>query len=232
MLDAIRHMHRVLVIEDQLKLRRNLHEFLERAGFDVESVDTGEEGFHRATTKSFDALVLDLTLPKRDGLEILKDLRQRNISTPVIILTARDSIDDRVRGLDEGADDYVAKPFSHAELVARLKALIRRSSASRSHVLQARDLEVDLVSRAVTRSGTEVELSQREFELLEYLLRHKNTNVSRESIAHDVWKEPGGLLTNAVDVCMNGLRKKLHLPNTSPMIDTVRGVGYTIRDHE
>ncbi len=223
-------MPRILVIEDQQKLRRNLQQMLEREGYDVVTASTGEEGFHQAITQAFDAVVLDLTLPGRDGLQVLGDLRETGFQKPVLILTARDSIDDRVAGLDAGADDYLVKPFAHAELLARLRALFRRGQAGQESLLQCADLEMDLLSRRVVRQGTEIELSQREFELLEYLLRHKNVNVSREMLTRDVWKEPQALLTNVIDVCVNSLRKKVELPGMRPLIRTVRGVGYAVRE--
>ena len=223
-------MSRVLVVEDQLKLRRNLHQVLEKEGYDVVSTGTGEEGYYCATTQSFDAIILDLTLPGRDGLEVLRDLRASRFSKPVLILTARDSIDDRVAGLDCGADDYLVKPFAHAELLARLRALLRRGRSGIERLLHCGDLEMDVLTRKVARKGLEIELSQREFELLEYLLRHKNSNVTREMLARDVWKEPHGVLTNAIEVCVNGLRKKIELPGARLLIRTVRGVGYAVRD--
>ncbi|MGE0758916.1 MAG: response regulator transcription factor [Pirellulaceae bacterium] len=223
-------MPRVLVIEDQLKLRRNLQQVLEQEGHEVVTAATGEEGYYCATTQSIDAIILDLTLPGRDGLEVLRDLRESGHRQPVLILTARDSIDDRVAGLDAGADDYLVKPFAHAELLARVRALLRRGRAGLERLLHCGDLEVDLLTRKVARRGTEIELSQREFELLEYLLRHKNSNVTRDMLARDVWKEPHGLLTNVIEVCVNSLRKKVEVPGTSPLIRTVRGVGYAVRD--
>lgn len=225
-------MPRVLIIEDQEKLRRNLQQVLERESYEVVTAGTGEEGFYCATTQPFDAIILDLTLPGRDGLEILADLRAAGIARPVLVLTARDSVDDRVAGLDSGADDYLVKPFAHAELLARLRALLRRNQPPQSFVLTCDDLEMDLLARRVVRHETEVELSQREFDLLEYLLRNKNSNVTRDMLARDVWKEPQGVLTNAIEVCINGLRKKIELPNTRPLIRTVRGVGYAIRDQK
>lgn len=223
-------MTRVLVIEDQAKLRRNLEQSLGEAGYEVVCADTGENGLDQVNSQPFDAVVLDLTLPGRDGLGVLADLRDRGLTMPVLILTARDSIDDRVAGLDAGADDYLVKPFAHAELLARLRALLRRGSAGPRRTLECRDLEMDLFARRVMRRGIEVELSQREFELLEYLLRHKNTNVTREMLNRDVWKEPAGPLTNAIDVCVNGLRRKIELPGTDPLILTIRGVGYAVKD--
>lgn len=223
-------MSQVLVIEDQIKLRSNLQELFEQAGYRVVAVGTGEEGYYAATTQEFDAIVLDLTLPGKDGLQILADIRAAGFSKPVLILTARDSIEDRVAGLDSGADDYLAKPFAHAELLARLRALLRRGKSGLERLLHCYDLELDLLTRKVIRKGFEIDLSQREFELLEYLLRHKNSNVTREMLARDIWKEPGGLLTNAIDVCVNSLRKKVELPGSRTLILTIRGVGYCVRD--
>ena len=223
---------RILVIEDQEKLRRNLQQVLEQEGYEVATAATGEEGYSLASTKAFDAIVLDLTLPGRDGLQILKDLREAGFGQPILILTARDSLDDRVAGLDSGADDYLVKPFAHAELSARLRALLRRGQAGQERLLQCGNLEMDLLTRKVSRKGVEIDLSQREFELLEYLLRHKNTNVTREMLTRDVWKEPQGLLTNVIDVCVNSLRKKVELPGSRPLILTVRGVGYTVRESQ
>jgi len=223
-------MYQVLVIEDQIKLRRNLQQLLEQDGYEVVAAGTGEEGYYSATTRSFDAIILDLTLPGRDGLQVLTDLRMAGFVKPVLILTARDSIDDRVAGLDSGADDYLVKPFAHAELLARVRALLRRGRSGVERLLHCGDIEMDLLTRKVVRKGVEIELSLREFELLEYLLRHKNSNVTREMLARDVWKEPQGLLTNAIEVCVNGLRKKVELPGARPLIVTVRGVGYSVRD--
>jgi len=224
-------MFHVLIIEDQIKLRRNLQQLLEQDGYDVVVAGTGEEGFYSATTQPFDAIILDLTLPGRDGLQILNDLRESGFAKPVLILTARDSIDDRVAGLDSGADDYLVKPFAHAELLARVRALLRRGRSGLERLLHCADIEMDLLTRKIARKGVEIELSQREFELLEYLLRHKNTNVTREMLTRDVWKETQGPLTNVIEVCVNSLRKKVELPGMRPLILTVRGVGYSVRDH-
>jgi DNA-binding response OmpR family regulator len=223
-------MPRVLVIEDQLKLQRNLQKVLENEGYEVVTAGSGEEGFYCATTQRPDAIILDLNLPGRDGLEVLVDLRQAGIQQPVLILTARDAVEDRVAGLDRGGDDYLVKPFAHAEFLARVRALLRRSQAGLPTRLQCADLEIDLMARRVSRAGVEIDVSQREFEVLEYLVRHKNSNVTRDMLARDVWKEPHGLLTNVIDVCINGLRKKLDIPGSTPLIRTVRGVGYVARD--
>ena len=223
-------MARILIVEDQKKLADSLRRGLEEEGFEAVTAATGEEGFYVATTQPPDALVLDVMLPGRDGFQILRDLRSQGFAKPVLMLTSRDAVEDRVAGLDGGADDYLVKPFAFAELVARLRALLRRNLGDREMVLRAGDLEVDLVARRVVRDGTEVELSNREFELLAYLLRQKNATVTRDMLARDVWKEPGGLMTNVIEVCVNALRKKVELPGHRQLIHTVRGVGYALRD--
>jgi DNA-binding response OmpR family regulator len=222
-------MAQILIVEDQKKLAASLRKGLEEEGFEVGTAHTGEEGFYLATTRAPDALVLDIMLPGRDGFEVLRDLRGRGFNKPVLILTSRDAVEDRVAGLDGGADDYLTKPFAFAELVARLRALLRRNG-EREPVLRADDLEVDLVARRVVRAGVEVELSHREFELLAFLLRHKNEAVTRDMLAREVWKEPGGLTTNVIEVCVNALRKKVERAGLRPLVHTVRGVGYAVRD--
>jgi len=223
-------MSRVLIVEDEVKLLDSLRRGLTQEGYDVTTAATGEEGFFLATTEPFDAILLDLMLPGRDGMCVLSDLRAKSVAVPVLILTARDAVDDRVAGLDGGADDYLVKPFAFAELVARLRALVRRNLLSRDVVLKAADLEMDLLARRVVRDGEEVELTGREFELLEYLLRHVNATVTREMIARDVWKEPAGVLTNVIDVYVKTLRKKIERQDSRQLLHTVRGVGYALRD--
>jgi DNA-binding response OmpR family regulator len=223
-------MARLLIVEDQKKLLRYLQHGLEEEGHEVVSATTGEQGYYAATTEDFDAVMLDLMLPGRDGLRVLRDLRASGFSRPVLILTARDTVDDRVRGLDAGADDYLVKPFAFAELLARLRALLRRGPSGLELILRADDLEMDLLARRILRAGVELDLTRREFELLEYLLRHKNVAVTRDMISRDVWKDPGGILTNAIDVCITMLRKKVERPGARQLIQTVRGVGYALRD--
>jgi two-component system, OmpR family, copper resistance phosphate regulon response regulator CusR len=225
-----RLMARVLVVEDQKRLAASLRKGLEEEGYEVVTSFTGEDGYYAATTQSFDALVLDLMLPGRNGLQVLRDLRTHGFGKPVLILTSRDAVEDRVTGLDAGADDYLVKPFAFAELLARLRALLRRNVGDRELVLRADDLEMDLLARRVVRAGIEIELGKREFELLEYLLRHKNQSVTRDMIGRDVWKEADGVWTNVIDVCVNTLRKKIELPEHRQLIHTVRGVGYALRD--
>lgn len=220
----------ILIVEDQKKLLTSLQRGLEEEGYEVVSAATGEDGYYQATTVDVDLIVLDVMLPKRNGLQVLGDLRQRGFSKPVLMLTARDGIDDKVRGLDAGADDYLVKPFAFAELLARIRALLRRDLTDRELVLRADTLEVSLLSRRVVRDGEDVDLTRREFELLEYLLRHKNMTVTRDMIGRDVWKEPSGSLTNVIDVYIKTLRKKIERPTARQLIHTVRGVGYVLRD--
>jgi DNA-binding response OmpR family regulator len=223
-------MPRVLVVEDERKILRSLERGLRAEGYEVVTASTGEEGYRLAATAPFDCLVLDLLLPGRDGLQVLAGLRRGGNRVPVLILTARDAIEDRVIGLDAGADDYLVKPFAFPELLARLRVLLRRERAERETLLRAGDLEVDLLERRANRGGAEVVLSQREFEVLAYLVRHKNRTVTRDMLGREVWKEPDHALTNVIDVYINLLRRKLEGPGQPPLIDTIRGVGYTLRD--
>jgi DNA-binding response OmpR family regulator len=225
---------RVLVVEDERKIAAVLAEALAGDHYDVVIAGNGEEGFFRASAELFDLVVLDIMLPGRSGLEILQALRQRQIHTPVLILTARDGIDERVRGLDLGADDYLVKPFAVPELLARIRALLRRGRPSDVLRLKAADLELDLVARRATRGERSLDLTVREFDLLEYLLRHQGHLVSREMLAHDVWREPRRAtpLDNVIDVQMTRLRKKVDAHGTPRLIHTVRGVGFVLRESE
>jgi DNA-binding response OmpR family regulator len=223
-------MPRVLVIEYERKILRSLERGLQAEGYEVATAVTGEEGHRLATTQPFDCLVLDLLLPGRDGLEVLDDLRRAGSLVPVLILTARDAVEDRVIGLDAGADDYLVKPFAFAELLARLRVLLRRDRGERPTVLRADDLEVDLVERRASRRGVEIPLTQREFEVLAFLLRHKNTVVTRDMLGREVWKEPNHALTNVIDVYINQVRRKVEKAGRRPLIHTLRGVGYSLRD--
>lgn len=223
-------MPRVLIVEDQKRLQGSLRRGLEEEGYEVLLASTGEDGFYQATTQTFDAVVLDLMLPGRDGLQVLRDLRGHGFAKPVLILTSRDAVEDRVTGLDAGADDYLVKPFAFAELLARLRALLRRNLGERELVLRADNLEMDLLARRVVRDGVELELSKREGDLLEYFLRHKNMTVTRDMLGREVWKEPDGMWTNVIEVCINALRKKVEKPGQRQLIHTLRGVGYALRD--
>jgi DNA-binding response OmpR family regulator len=225
---------RVLVVEDERKLSQILASALHAEHYDVVIASTGEDGFSRANAEVFDLVVLDLMLPGRGGLEILQMLRQRHIETPVLILTARDGVDDRVLGLDRGADDYLVKPFALPELLARVRALLRRGRPSDVVRLKAADLELDLVARRAVRGERLLELTAREFELLEYLLRHQGHLVSREMLAREVWKEPRRAtpLDNVIDVQMTRLRRKVDTDGGQRLIHTVRGVGFVLREGE
>jgi two-component system copper resistance phosphate regulon response regulator CusR len=225
---------RVLVVEDERKLAQVVASALEADHYDVVVAWTGEEGFFRANAEVFDLVVLDVMLPDRSGLEILQTLRKRHIQTPVLMLTARDGVEDRVLGLDLGADDYLIKPFALPELLARVRALLRRGRPSELLRLKAGDLEVDLVTRRATRGDRQLDLTPREFELLEYLLRHQDRLVSREMLAREVWKEPRRAtpLDNVIDVQIARLRKKVDAAGGLRLIHTVRGVGFMVRERE
>ena len=225
---------RILVVEDEQKVADALREGLVDERYDVVVERTGEGAFFRVNTETFDVVLLDLTLPGRDGLEILRALRQRRMETPVLVLTARDSLEDRVTGLDAGADDYLVKPFAFAELLARIRALVRRGRVADAPKLAVGDLEMDLVTRKVLRAGKPVDLTVREFELLEFLMRYQGQVVSRETLARDVWKETARTtpLDNVIDVHIARLRRKVDLEHSVKLIHTVRGVGFMLREGE
>jgi DNA-binding response OmpR family regulator len=225
---------RVLVVEDEPKVARALSQGLDADGYAVTVAHTGEDGFFHASSEPFDLVILDLSLPGRDGLESLDALRQKGLLTPVLILTARDAVEDRVLGLDRGADDYLVKPFAFAELLARARALVRRGRGDQLLRLTAGDLVLDVVSRRVERAGRAINLTPREFELLEYLLRHRGTIVSREMLARDVWKETerGTPLDNVIDVHVGRLRRKVDAGPGERLLQTIRGVGFLVREGE
>jgi DNA-binding response OmpR family regulator len=223
---------RILVVEDEPKVAQALKTGLEAEGYELTLAASGEEGFFLAHTRSFDCLVLDLMLPGRSGLEILAALRQRGVQSPVLVLTAKDAIEDRVVGLDAGADDYLVKPFAFPELVARVRALLRRGRIDQVLKLKLADLELDAGLRRASRGGQALHLTLREFELLEYLLRSQGSIVSREMLARDVWKESGRLtsLDNVVEVHIGRLRRKLDDPFRTQLLHTVRGLGYALKE--
>ena len=225
---------RVLVVEDEQKVANALREGLEGERYEVVVERTGEDAFFRLTTEAFDLILLDLGLPGRDGLQILTTLRSKGVKTPVLVLTARDTLQDRVAGLDSGADDYLVKPFAFAELLARIRALMRRGRSADAPRLAVGDLSMDLITRKVTRGGQQVELIVREFELLEYLMRYEGQVVSRETLARDVWKETARTtpLDNVIDVHIARLRRKVDVDRSVKLIHTVRGVGFMLREGE
>jgi len=220
---------RILVVEDEPKLATALKQGLEEDQYGVSVARTGEDGFFLLYSQPFDLMVLDVMLPGRDGLEILAQIRQNGLKTPVLLLTAKDSVDDRVRGLDSGADDYLVKPFAFPELLARIRALLRRGSAEAPvRKLKLLDLELDTMSRSVSRRGLIIELTAREYELLEYLMRNQGSVVSREMLARDVWKETARAtpIDNVIDVHITRLRRKIDDGFEPKLIHTVRGAGY------
>ena len=223
---------RLIIIEDDEKTSGALQAGLEQEGFSVATAKTGEDGFFLLNTESFDLLVLDWMLPGRSGLEILKTLRARGVHMPVLLLTARDAVDDRVQGLESGADDYLVKPFAFAELVARIRTLLRRAAPAEPLKKTFADLVVDLEVRRAARAGKAVELTPREFDLLAYLLRQPGQVVTREMLARDVWNETNRVtpLDNVIDVHVAHLRKKLDDGHAHKLLHTVRGVGFVLRE--
>lgn len=223
---------RILVVEDEVKLAKALKEGLEGEGYSVTVAHTGEEGFYLVETEDFGLVVLDVMLPGRSGLEILGPIRRRRSKMSVLILTARDTIEDRVLGLNTGADDYLVKPFAFSELLARIRALCRRGAPDPVSKLEIADLEMDAVGRLVMRGGQPLDLTPLEFDLLEYLLRNRGRVVSREMLASDVWKAAGRNipLNNVIDVHVARLRGKVDGRFEKKLVKTVRGVGFVVRE--
>lgn len=223
---------RILVIEDERKVASALKEGLEGEHYEVVLAGTGEEGFFLANAQTFDLILLDLMLPGTGGVDILTTLRKQGVQTPVLILTACDAVDDRVFGLDSGADDYLVKPFAFPELLARIRALLRRGRIDKALRFKVADLEMDLVTRKVSRSGQDIDLTAKEFDLLEYLLRNQGHVVSREMLTKDVWQitQRATPLDNVIDVHIARLRKKIDEPSSHPLIHTIRGVGFVIKE--
>jgi DNA-binding response OmpR family regulator len=225
---------RILVVEDEPKLAMAVKQGLEDNDHSVSVAPTGEDGFFLAQTQPFDLLIFDIMLPGRDGIEILGNLRRLGHRTPVLLLTSKDAIEDRVRGLDAGADDYLGKPFALSELQARVRALVRRGSPEYSATLRLEDLELDRVRHIATRSGKTLELTAREFELLEYFMRQIDQVVSREMLAREVWKESSRHtpIDNLIDVHIARLRRKMDDSYPRKLLHTVRGVGFVLRSEQ
>jgi two-component system copper resistance phosphate regulon response regulator CusR len=223
---------RLLIVEDDQKTASALAAGLERGGFSTATAHTGEDGIFLLNTESFDLVVLDWMLPGRDGIEILRTLRARGARTPVLLLTARDAVEDRVLGLESGADDYMVKPFAFAELVARIRSLLRRAAPTEPLRKNIADLVVDLEARRVSRAGKPIELTPREFDLLAYLLRQPGQVVTREMLAQDVWREANRItpIDNVIDVHVAHLRRKVDEGCATKLIHTVRGVGFVLRE--
>jgi len=219
---------KVLVVEDEQRILQFVKKGLEEAGFTVDACEAGDEGLLRATTQSYDVIVLDIMLPGRDGLSVLRQLRDKKNAVPVLLLTARTALDERIEGLNLGADDYMTKPFYVEELIARLHALVRRSTGQSLTVLQAGELLVNLVTREVTCAGKDVHLTAREFSLLEYLMRAPGRVYTRTQILEHVWGYDFDPNTNLVDVHIQRLRKKLDTAGGA-LIETMRGVGYRFK---
>jgi DNA-binding response OmpR family regulator len=220
---------RILVVEDDLKVAGFIHDGLVREGYAVDVLHEGSQAGEQAQACDYDAVVLDLMLPGRSGFQVLRDIRARKAALPVVILTAKDSLDDRVAGLDAGADDYMVKPFALAELGARLRAVMRRGSA-REVVLRVGDLEVDTVRRAVRRGGRAIDLKPKEYALLEYLIRNGDRAVTKSLIIEHVWNIHFDSVSNVVEVHVNALRNKIDRGFERPLIHTLRGVGYMLSD--
>jgi len=218
---------RVLLVEDDRKAARLVSKGLHEAGFSVDVAHSAEEGDEMAATSDYAAIVLDWLLPKRDGIAFCRDLRARGVSTPILMLTARQGLDDRVTGLNVGADDYLSKPFAFAELVARLHALLRRSAITRPVVLTIGDLSLDPVSQVVTRAGARVNLTPKEYALLELLMRHPGEVLTRATLGEQLWRDDDDV-NNLVDVHVSHLRKKIDRPPHEPLIHTAWGRGYRV----
>jgi len=220
---------RLLVVEDERGIAGALRQGLSESGYAVDVARDGVAGRDYALATSYDIILLDLLLPKLDGLSLLRDLRRRGMTTPILLLTARDAVDDRVAGLDAGADDYLVKPFSFSELLARIRAVLRRPALKTANRLAAGNIAMDLGARTVTRGSQEIGLTPREFAVLEYLLRHPGQALSRSQIAERVWSWEFHGETNIVDVYVGYLRRKLDEAGEPSAIETLRGFGYRLR---
>jgi two-component system OmpR family response regulator len=219
---------RILVVEDEQRIAAFVAKGLQESGYSVAVAHDGEEGYLDALLNDYDLVVLDLMLPTMDGIAIARKLRAARKTTSILMLTARDSEKDKILGLDVGADDYLTKPFSFGEFLARVRALLRRESMARTSVMEVGDLELDTVARRVRRAGREIALSAREYALLAYLVHHAGQIVTRELLAEHVWSD-AEVESNVIDVYVRYLRQKIDAPFGTPLIHTVRGVGYTLR---
>ena len=221
---------RILLVEDNRRLSLSLKNSLIEEGYAVDTAYDGADGLDLAVYTPYDVVILDVMLPKMDGLEVCRQLRRQGHKTPILLLTARDAVEDRVQGLDSGADDYLVKPFAMSELLARLRALLRREGSSKSGLLQVGDLVIDPATHFVERNGQDIKLTAREYTLLEYFMRHPNQLISREMVENHLWNYDFESISNVVDVYVRRLRRKIDDPFEDPkMLETVRGAGYRLR---
>ena len=218
-----------MIVEDEKKVAGFIKKGLEEETYAVDVAYDGEEGFHLADMNQYDMIILDLMLPKMDGLEVLTRLRDKKVSTPILLLTAKDAVDDKVAGLNKGADDYLTKPFAFSELLARIRSLLRRGQAETQTELKVGDLILDMVSHKVSRNGEEIELTGKEYSLLEYFMRNEGKVLTRTMIAEHVWDYNFDTFTNVIDVYVNHLRKKIDKKYPAKLLHTLRGVGYVMR---
>jgi DNA-binding response OmpR family regulator len=223
---------RILVIEDNHRLNSSLTASLAHEGYSVDSAYDGQEGQDLAELTSYDLIILDIMLPKKDGLEVCRNLRMRRIRTPILLLTARDSVDDRVQGLDCGADDYLVKPFAMRELLARLRALLRRQQPYAQGRLEIEDLVLDPITHTARRAGKLLDLTPKEFALLEYLMYHPNQVVTRDMIEQHIWNYDFECESNVIDVYVRRLRRKIDAPFEVKLLQTIRGIGYRLTPPE
>ena len=225
---------RILVIEDEELLAKSVKEVLEMENYQADTAFDGAKGLEKILTEQYDLVILDILLPKMDGIQVLKECRREKNATPILLLTAKSKTEDKIMGLDSGADDYLTKPFSTAELLARIRSLLRRKSDEKSSTLSVKDLQLDTVTHQVMRGDMNVELTAKEFSMLEFLLYNKNRILSRLSIAEHIWGDNFDLfsMTNFVDVHIKNLRKKIDHNDEDSLITTVRGVGYIVKDNE
>lgn len=221
---------RVLLVEDELDLANIIKKGLEEESYSVDVCYDGEDGLHMAEEIAYDIIILDIMLPKIDGIKVLDIIRTKGIFAPVLMLTAKGALEDKIKGLDTGADDYLTKPFKFRELLARMRALLRRKIPERTAILRAHDLELDTAKKEVKRAGEVVPLTPKEYALLEYLLYNKNTVVSRTRITEHIYNDDFDLYSNVVDVFMTALRKKIDKDHPAKLIHTVRGAGYILRE--
>lgn len=223
---------RILVVEDEKKVASFIKRGLEEEGYMVDVAYEGDEGLDMATHTPYDLILMDVMLPKKDGITVIRDMRSREIPTPVLCLTAKDTVDDIVQGLDSGSDDYLTKPFAFAELLARVRALIRRGTQDRGAELHFADLRLDPVTHKVWRGDKEIDLTSKEYALLEYMMRNPNQVLTRTMIAEHVWDYTFDSFTNIIDVYINYLRKKVDRDFDKKLIHTVRGVGYVLKESD